>query len=57
MSPSASSSGRPRPASVSTRCNSSLAGGCASSSTAWSPCLNEWPAFSEAAIVVSRSGS
>ena len=57
MSPSASSRGRPRPASVSTRLSSSLAGGCASSSTAWSPCLNEWPAFKVAAIVVSMSGS
>jgi len=57
MSANASSSGRPSPASVSTRRSSSLAGGLLSSTTACSPCLNECPAFSVAAIVVRRSGS
>ena len=57
MSLSASSIDRPSPVSVSTRLNSADAGGCPSSTTAWSPCLNEWPAFSDAAIVISRSGS
>ena len=53
----ASSIGRPMPASVRARRSSSLAGGWLSSTTACSPCLNEWPALSEAAIVASRSGS
>src|SRR6266540_696255 len=54
---SASSIGRPNEVSVRTRLNSELAGGWPSSTTALRPCLNEWPAFSEAAIVISTSGS
>ena len=56
MSASASSIGRPSRVSVSTRLNSSLAGRLPSSTTAWSPCLNEWPAFSDAAIVDQQVG-
>src|ERR671936_563888 len=49
MSASASSIGRPRDVSVRTRFSSWSAGGWPSSTTACRPCLNECPAFSEAA--------
>ena len=35
---------------MSTRLNSFAAGSAPSSTTAWMPCLNEWPALSDAAI-------
>ncbi len=48
---------RPRLASASTRWNSFFAGSCASSTIVWIPCLKLWPAFSDAATAISRSGS
>ena len=44
-------------ASVSTRLSSLLAGSRPSSTTLCRPCLKLWPAFSDAASVISRSGS
>ena len=52
-----SSIGRPSRASVITRLNSAAAGGWPSSTTFWIPCRKLWPALSEAASVISRSGS
>ena len=57
MSASAASIGRPRLASASTRWNSFLDGSCASSTSVWMPCLKLWPALSDAATAISRSGS
>jgi hypothetical protein len=57
ISLSASSMALPSRVSVSTRLNSSEAGGWPSSTTLWIACRKLCPAFSEAAIVIRRSGS
>ena len=57
VSASASSIGRPSRVSVMTRPSSVLVGSWPSSTIVWMPCLKLWPAFSEAAIVTSMSGS
>ena len=57
MSTSASSMGLPSCVSVRTRLNSLAAGSAPSSTTDWMPWRKLWPAFSEAASVISRSGS
>ena len=57
ISASAPSIGRPRRVSVRTRLNSLAAGPAPSSTTAWIPCRKLWPALSDAASVVSTSGS